>query len=169
MHADAGQHLLGPKRLGDVVDCPEPKPLHLVADVFERGDEEDRDVRRVRIGLEEGAGFESVLAGHDDVEQDGVGAFPARERASGRAIKRQRRAEAFADEDPLQERRIQGQVVDNEDARGPNRAPGFRPRGHGHDTIGVSRHPQRLPGIRPAVCLRLPSAMKFIRPPASDP
>ena len=60
-------------RLGDVVHRAQFQALLLVLDLGHGGQEDDRDVTRLRVGLELLADLVAVHAGHHDVEQDQVG------------------------------------------------------------------------------------------------
>src|SRR5437867_810444 len=68
------------ERLGEVVDTADLEALAQVLIAILRRDEDDRDVRRLRLGLETPAGLPAVNTRHHHVEQDEIGLLAAGKR-----------------------------------------------------------------------------------------
>jgi len=73
MGANPGPDDGGTDRLGDVVHCPGLKTGRFIADLAERGDENDRHGLGGRFFLEAPARLQAGQSGHHDIEQDEVG------------------------------------------------------------------------------------------------
>jgi len=114
--AHARRQLDGLDRLRDVVDPADFEALAHVFRAVARGDEDDRDVRRLGLGLEPAAGLPSVDAGHHHVEQDQIWLLGLRER--DRTLARARDLGLAADrlETPRQQLDVGDLVVDDQHA-----------------------------------------------------
>jgi len=71
--ADQGEELSGFEGLLEVVVGTGSEPGHDVGHVGAPGEEDDRDVAELGVGLELSEYLVAVEAGHDDVEQDDAG------------------------------------------------------------------------------------------------
>mmetsp|Transcript_96403 Transcript_96403/g.267937 ORF Transcript_96403/g.267937 Transcript_96403/m.267937 type:complete len:444 (-) Transcript_96403:2455-3786(-) len=123
------EHQLGPharadhrgiERFGDEVGGAGVQPARLVVRVVLGGDEDHRDRPQQRVGLQFGAEFMAVHAGHLHVEQHQVGLAVATELQCACAVGGHQHL-AVAREHPVQGLDVGGLVVDQQQARS---APG---------------------------------------------
>jgi hypothetical protein len=108
--------LLERKRLGEVVIRPGVETRHAVRDGIPGGEHEHR--RAVAPLPQAPAGLEAVDAGHQDVEDEGVGWLGCQRVERLGAVCRQRNPVTLAPKRPLDRLAGRGLVVDDEDARG---------------------------------------------------
>ncbi|EKD59181.1 MAG: hypothetical protein ACD_55C00121G0003 [uncultured bacterium] len=73
MHPHAGQDFLALKRLDYVVHSPGVESPYLLVHLRQRSHEDNRDVASRFHGLEPLAGFETVDARHEHIQQDQIG------------------------------------------------------------------------------------------------
>ena len=66
----ARQHLFILKRLGDVIHCAHRKTFHFIDGIGQRTHENDGNRFCRLIRFQALAGFESIHAGHDNIQQD---------------------------------------------------------------------------------------------------
>ena len=117
VRVDAREHLFLLEGLGDVVHAAGLEAAHLVLDVGERADEDDRDIGGRRVGLQLAARVETAHAGQEDVEQDEVGFLVARESDRALAVLAHENGEPFVVEIAVEHTEVIGVVVDEEDRR----------------------------------------------------
>ncbi len=125
------KHDVGIERLGDVIHRAEGEAVRLALHRVHRGDEDDRDVARRRVGLEGLQHLVAVHVRHHDVEQDHVG-----QRADGDrmqcALSRDGGADTIVRAQRLAEDgEVLGRVIDDEDG-----ASCAAVGGHGLDSAG---------------------------------
>ena len=73
------QHFFVAQGLREIIHAARLKPVHNIVQIRKRGDENDRNVFRARIAFQAAAGFESVEARHQHVQQNQVGQKPLRD------------------------------------------------------------------------------------------
>ncbi len=112
---DPSDDFLQLEGLGDVVDPAGREGAHLVLDVVQRADEENRDVCGLGIGLQLLADLEAVHLGHADVQQDQVGRGQFDRSQGAWAAGHRAHAVAVLAEDLRQQAQIGGAVVDQKD------------------------------------------------------
>ncbi len=113
--AQAGEQLLERERLGQVVVGARLQARDAVADAVARGEHQDR--RAVAGVAQPAADLEAVEPGHQDVEQDRVGAAPsAWARTASRPSPASATSKPSTSQDPLEHLAHGGLVVDDQDA-----------------------------------------------------
>ena len=116
VHPDPGQDLGLFKGLGNEVHPADLQAANLAGSIRQGRDEDDGNVRRSGIVLEQFAGCVPVFTGHEHVEQDEVGlAFQGESARFGAACGRDGSVAPLFEHD-VEELDVQGLVVDDEDA-----------------------------------------------------
>ena len=104
-------------RLGQEVVRARFQPPHPVGRLAERGDHDDRNMMRRRIGFEAAANFEAVQIRHQHVEQDDIAQPPPANCQRLLPAHRDHDIEIFRGESRLQQLDVGEHVVDDQDPR----------------------------------------------------
>ncbi len=117
VYPDPRQHFLAMNRLRNVIHSADFQSLHLALHIVERRKKDDWNIGGLRVRFELGAGLESGLSGHHDVQKNQIRVRGAAEFPSRRAVGRRNSAKAFRVQHILQQQHVDRRVVDDQNCR----------------------------------------------------